>query len=288
MYKRTFLRHEIYGIYGFSPERSVSSFLWAMKFGIYWFLIPAVNFTVWFMIGRTEHPEGYFDNEICPTPPPIIVEPPPCLKKSTSLKSSANTARLSHSKSISKLPVHECGSLILNPSPVLKSVNAEKLSEYRNEDLVEMKYPGWTTLVNAHDADCESFVNPSLGRARDCIAVVHANTRAAHPLLRYDSAAKWKGLVTKTGQHFPTGFFRRTGNKKGRARITEKMGPLFVQLQDVEMLLQDTFEKQGVKRGDDVVVMVTNAGEMDLFLNFACSCRSHNMSLTNMIVFTGS
>ena len=206
------------------------------------------------------------------------------------MKATANSklARLKHSNKFNKLVVKECGSLKTNPRPNLQFVRSNKFSEYRNEDLVQIKSPSWTTIINAHKKKCESFVNPSLGKKKDCIAVVHADTRSAHQLLRYDTASKWKGLVTKSKQYFPTGFFRRTGNQKGRGRVAEKMAPLFIQLKDVEALLSYKLEKQGIQRGDDVVVMVTNPGEMDLFMNFACSCRFHNMTMHNVIVFTSS
>eukprot|EP00607_Mallomonas_marina_P001457 CAMPEP_0182426178 /NCGR_PEP_ID=MMETSP1167-20130531/12661_1 /TAXON_ID=2988 /ORGANISM="Mallomonas Sp, Strain CCMP3275" /LENGTH=407 /DNA_ID=CAMNT_0024607427 /DNA_START=372 /DNA_END=1592 /DNA_ORIENTATION=+ len=153
-----------------------------------------------------------------------------------------------------------------------------------------MKFPGWATLVSphGHPDNCESFVNPSLGKKKECIAVVFANTRVAHPLLRYDQDAKWKGLITKKQEMFPTGFFRRVGNKKGRDRIAVKMGPLFVQLTDVEELIREKMKQQGIKKEDNVVVMVVNAGEIDLFMNFACSLKAHNMTLHNVIMFTGS
>ena len=34
--------------------------------------------------------------------------------------------------------------------------------------------------------------------------------------------------------------------------------------------------------------MVINEGEIDLYLNFACSCRLHDISMSNVIVFAGS
>ena len=46
--------------------------------------------------------------------------------------------------------------------------------------------------------------------------------------------------------------------------------------------------KNNVKKGDDLTVMVVNEGEIDLYLNFACSCRLHNLTMSNVIVFAGS
>ena len=37
-----------------------------------------------------------------------------------------------------------------------------------------------------------------------------------------------------------------------------------------------------------MTVMVVNEGEIDLYLNFACSCRLHDISMKNVIVFAGS
>ena len=33
---------------------------------------------------------------------------------------------------------------------------------------------------------------------------------------------------------------------------------------------------------------VTNDGQMDLFMNFACSCRFHSLALDNVVVFAAS
>lgn len=90
------------------------------------------------------------------------------------------------------------------------------------------------------------------------------------------------------GKYFPNGFFTKTGNARGRKRLREKIGPLFANLEEIENELREMFAKKNVHPGSDVVVMVVNDGEMDLFLNFACSCHAHNISLNNMIVFAGS
>jgi hypothetical protein len=39
--------------------------------------------------------------------------------------------------------------------------------------------------------------------------------------------------------------------------------------------------------GSDLILMTLNEGELDLFMNFACSCRLHNITLHNVIVFLG-
>jgi hypothetical protein len=53
-------------------------------------------------------------------------------------------------------------------------------------------------------------------------------------------------------------------------------------------MLQAKLDSRMIVVGSDVVVTVVNQGEMDLFLNFACSCRQHGISLSNFLVFAGS
>lgn len=90
------------------------------------------------------------------------------------------------------------------------------------------------------------------------------------------------------GKNFPNGFFTKTGNPKGRRRLREKIGPLFENLEEIEKEILSLLKKKNVLPGSDVVVMVVNDGELDLFLNFACSCHAHQISLNNMIIFAGS
>ena len=70
--------------------------------------------------------------------------------------------------------------------------------------------------------------------------------------------------------------------------MRQKIGPLFENLDEIETLMRGKFSEKNVAVGGDVVVMVVNDGELDLFLNFACSCHDHNIPMNNMIVFAGS
>ena len=86
----------------------------------------------------------------------------------------------------------------------------------------------------------------------------------------------------------PNGFFKKSGNTRGRNRLRTKIGPLFDSLEEMEQLMLDHFNHHDIPIGSDVVIMVVNDGELDLFLNFACSCREHGIELRNMMVFAGS
>ena len=170
----------------------------------YWSVVPILNFVVWFLFGRQEYPHNYFSFEICPIIPAIIIPPPPCTNKS-------DTNKLK-SALVEKQAVPICGTLFTRPAPKLILVNPQNLSEYRSQNLVKMKYPGTALVINLYDerTSCQSFVNPTLGLLKTCLAIVHSNVPAAHNLLRYDSDPNIRHpmLTSKTGNVFPTGFFK--------------------------------------------------------------------------------
>lgn len=109
---------------------------------------------------------------------------------------------------------------------------------------------------------------------------------------KLEAEAKSLGNASHNLHHLrPAGHFRRVPKVKGFARVVEKLQPFLRHLdgsQGMAAQLQQKLNSHNVTRGDDLVVMVVNEGEVDLYLNFACSCRLHNISLSNMLVFSGS
>ena len=109
---------------------------------------------------------------------------------------------------------------------------------------------------------------------------------------RLEAESKGLGDVLLNADHKrPAGHFRRVPKIKGFARVYEKLYPFLRNLEGpggMNEQLKSKLEVNGVKAGDDVVMMVVNEGEIDLFLNFACSCRLHGISLRGMLVFSGS
>jgi hypothetical protein len=85
--------------------------------------------------------------------------------------------------------------------------------------------------------------------------------------------------------------FRKVPKERGHLRTVQKLGP-FVRHFDgpngINTQLKEMLEGRGFKAGSDVVVMVINEGEIDLFLNFVCSCHLHNITTSNVLVFAGS
>lgn len=54
------------------------------------------------------------------------------------------------------------------------------------------------------------------------------------------------------------------------------------------VMFSDLLSERSIEEGSDLTVMVVNEGEIDLYLNFACSCHVHDISMNNVIVFAGS
>ena len=92
-------------------------------------------------------------------------------------------------------------------------------------------------------------------------------------------------------QFSPIGLFRKVPKERGHLRTVQKLGP-FVRHFDgpngINTQLKEMLDVRGFKAGSDVVVMVINEGEIDLFLNFVCSCHLHNITTSNVLVFAGS
>lgn len=142
-----------------------------------------------------------------------------------------------------------------------------------------------------------------------CMAVVYSsNTNISYDIARVDLDIDIYGLsisnpdpsqidkystkfalnVHNQNKLWPTGFFRKVPKERGRIRTKEKLGTFLIYFDRMERELQQKLHDHNIQRGDDLVVMVLNEGELDLFLNFACSCKLHGISLHNILVFAGS
>lgn len=86
----------------------------------------------------------------------------------------------------------------------------------------------------------------------------------------------------------PTGFFRKPPEQTSRNHLIDKWKEFLLHYNIIRNEIHETLQLRKIHPNDDVVVMVVNEGEVDLFLNFACSCQQHNISLSHMIVFSGS
>ena len=88
-----------------------------------------------------------------------------------------------------------------------------------------------------------------------------------------------------------SGFIHAVPGDPGREKVYDKLGGFlrnFHGPQGITAQLEEELASNGVKAGDDLIVMVVNEGEIDLFMNFACSCQQMNITIRNLLVFAAS
>ena len=56
----------------------------------------------------------------------------------------------------------------------------------------------------------------------------------------------------------------------------------------IEFQLDKKLSENGIIAGDDIMVMVVNEGEIDLYLNFICSCKQNKIDMKKILVFAAS
>ena len=123
--------------------------------------------------------------------------------------------------------------------------------------------------------------------------VADQNNREAN--YRYDPHHPQKvafvGNEHNAGHERPVGYFRKIPKERGFQRVTDKLGPFVAHYNGkngIAAHLDAKLKLHNIRKGDGVTVMVVNEGEIDLFMNFACSCRQHEIPLTNVVVFAAS
>lgn len=174
--------------------------------------------------------------------------------------------------------------------PLIEKLNGNKFQEHYNQQFADLHFPWNTLLVDNHHSskNCRKISNifVDMNTNLSCLAIVSATTSHSHNLARFrDPTINSFYALT---QGLQTGFFIRPGNSKGRVRFVEKMDPLIRHLKEITNTISKMLLKRNLLPGADIVVMVVNDGEMDLFINFACSCLLHDINMNNMLVFAGS
>lgn len=201
-------------------------------------------------------------------------------------------------------------------STYLELMNSEKFDQYRSKSLAPVTFTkNKNTVIIKHYANesCNKYISDTSGTiiGKFCFAVVRVSgMSSSQNILRSDKSIDESGKSSEEqgkkdkkktyefvpnkhneGKIRPTGFFRNTPQQKGRDRLKEKMIPFLRHFNGkigIEAQINSKLGSRGFKKGDDIVVMVVNEGEIDLFLNFACSAHFHNISLVNFVVFVGN
>jgi hypothetical protein len=256
-----------------------------------WTVLPVLNFIAWYFLAL--HHRG------CPVLTPSLTHSPfgsagssskvvynysACSSYGLQLQPTA-THSLTHSHMPTFISPHAADSFQFG------KLKMDRFEDYKKDELVHLKSAAKDLFeLNFHDQPCTTYVH-SLTESKPftCLAVV---TTPSNPgslnMLRFNKDNKKTGRVYNMLRPAPAGIFRNVANKKGRISQRSYTEPFLENIQEVESQILAMMARRGLAPGNDVTLMVTNDGEIDLFLNYACSCRAHNISLNNAIVFTGS
>ena len=163
---------------------------------------------------------------------------------------------------------------------------------FKGDQLAKLKssQKNIVTMQSYHSQNCEQYVTlSSTDKTGACVAVVHSSSLHNAALLqRFNADQKKTGRKLDPVTPKSSGYFRNVAKKKGRESQITKTRPLFEHLEEIQTEFTSMLARRDLGRGDDLVLMVANDGEIDLFLNFACSCRKNGISLHNVVLIAGS
>ncbi len=192
----------------------------------------------------------------------------------------------------------------------LASMTVEIILKTYTDDETAILHYDYATGPGDPPTECQSFEHHMIGKQQEnCFAVVYGQeTDIAYNIARFDQDIDIYGLSISNpdpsqidkysakfslNKHnhnhlFPSGFFRKVPKDRGRERTKDKLGKFLKYFDVINHQFEEKIQSHNIKEGDDLIVMVVNEGELDLYLNFACSCKLHGISLSNIYVFAGS
>ena len=192
-------------------------------------------------------------------------------------------------KNLCCLHLLSCAVNFIHPTDIMDPF---EFNRFKTRELVELNYYAYTLLLN-YDRErkpCESYVNPTANRKHPCFAVVKAEVDESFRRLRFDGNPKLGSRMKSRwgNMRVPTGLFREVSKSKGRERLNERLGQFLSNFESIELNVKNVLMNRGFTLGENIVVMVVNEGEIDLFYNYACSMQTHNMTLEKVLVFAAS
>jgi hypothetical protein len=269
-----------------------------MEWGRYfllWVLFPLGNFFFWNYIGYNYSTSGSI--------PPLQIE---CSASHISLNSQPMESgplqfNYSYCQSYQIANIKQQSlptQLILDDnredSINIQFLNSESFESFKGNELARVKspVPVVTILSNEQTQQCESYANIATSmklNVKSCVGIAWAKGQQATPYLqRFNSDAKKTGRTLNKITPKTSGMFRQVAKKRGRIALSQKFSPLLKHLPSIEKTWTQLLDARGIQPGDDLALMVVNDGEIDLFLNFACSCRAHGIPLHNVMVICAS
>ena len=277
-----------------------------MKFGIrefiFWVFLPTFNFCLFFYIGKTINVKKCDD-----AMDKLLVE---------------SLQELQQEQECEVQQVRKCSPSVSSATSGDANMEFHEtfgFEKFRSERLAPMDMD---IMLNTYIKDVDTGVvklgpqpcasineHLMVNEPESCFAVAYiGNTNQTYNIARVDSNIDHYGVsisrpdpsqidkyserfaLTKHNKDrlFPTGFFRKVPKENGRIRTKDKLGTFLIYFNEIQEQFDAKLAKHSIKKGDDLVVMVVNEGEIDLFLNFACSCKLHDISMNNIMVFAGS
>ena len=158
--------------------------------------------------------------------------------------------------------------------------------------LAKLKFPNKKMILVGENSEskCNTIAMPLVSQSSDvCFAVVSAqNIASSSNIQRYIFDEKVTGK--KMDDHHPevSGFFRKVASQVGRSAFQSKFQPLLSSFAQTTKYITSKLANQGILPGNDVIVMVGNDGEVDLFMNFICSCHANHVNVSQVVLFAGS
>jgi hypothetical protein len=191
-----------------------------------------------------------------------------------------------------QLPRPEQKYLAVNYSLTYSQTHPERFENFKGEELAKIKSPSPIIIVSKPKDKCVTYaelIGSAKSSVKSCVGIAWSESQQnTEYLQRFNIDAKKTGRLLHQTTPKTSGMFRHVAKKKGRTALSDKFSPLLKHLDDIETLWVKLLEARGIFPGDDIIVMVVNDGEFDLYLNWACSCRAHGISLHNAVVVTAS
>jgi hypothetical protein len=252
-----------------------------------WVIVPIIIFVISFQLGLYQQRHIKHVKPPCETP-----EKYENSAGSSSISRSSQISKLIHASEASKIVDHR---VLDHRNLEVYSVDPDVFLKHRFDYMG--KIPLVSTLIlqehGSKESDCDRYIEPLSWISRqtgsnkiNCLAVVRTDVPASQPVIRFKPPMPNLNDPGADGH----GFFTKVTISRSRTKTAAKFRPFVENFDSLDTYVKERlssrkFHDRGVK---DLVVMVVNAGELDLFMNLACSAHKHGISLENFVVFAGS
>lgn len=258
-------------------------------------VLSVVNFLCWVYLGWSHRPlcvtstvglSGSAVEALCTDSSTVTFGTPKLYEKLKRVKTFSRTVQQDKTCAEGAVPLDES-------LPTIRPILSEGLIGYKADSLINIRYPEWSLLMQSDPSQgCHRIVNPHMTRKirYSCLAIVRVESDITYNLQRFevDSDLRLQMMSDPSIVLNSTGLFNNVANANGRKLLAKKMVKLLPGLPGLEKVMRDKLNARNLPPGADIVVMVVNAGEIDVLANFVCSMAKYHISMSNVVVFAGS